>query len=145
MVKIIKKKIGKIPRKIINEKGILIKNLLTKGFTPKQITRKWGYSKQLISYWKYAEIKVERHRKKKLNEDEINEVIKMAEDQSTSIMSSRAIAAAMNVKFKERGQNKTIGKTTICDYLKEYRRKQRQIKKVFGLNEKQKKRKKMNK
>ena len=41
-----------------------------------------------------------------------DEKVKMAENQPTSIMSSRKIAAIMNNKFKERGEKKKIGKRT---------------------------------
>ena len=36
----------------MQQKGILFKNLLASGYTLKQITKKWGYKKQMISYWK---------------------------------------------------------------------------------------------
>ena len=42
--------------------------------------------------------------RKKLNDNEIKEVIKMAENQPTSIMSIRKISALMNEKFKEMGK-----------------------------------------
>ena len=65
-----------------------------------------------------------------MNEKEINELVKMAENKPTSIASSRKLAKYM----KRRGIN--IDKSSICTYLKEKMGRPRKIKHVFSLNDK---------
>ena len=71
-------------------------------------------------------------RRKKLNEKEIDELVKLAENKPTSIASSRKLAKEM----KRRGI--TISKSSICTYLNERLGKPRKIKPVFALNDKNK-------
>ena len=58
-------KTKKIGESKIQQKGIFIKNLLKSGFTPIQITKRWGFKKQMISYWKQ---KIIRKKEKKTKE-----------------------------------------------------------------------------
>ncbi len=134
-----KKKNGRKSLSESNADGRMIKILLAEGFSPKWITKKLGFSKQKISFWKNNEIKEKIIRKTKLEENEINDIIKLAENQTTSNMPSRKIATIVNQKLKNEGKNITIGKSTICRYLNKRLGKPRKIQKVFSLNEKKKK------
>ena len=125
--------------KKIKEEAVLIKKLIDKGYKPAYITNKFGFSKQKISYWKKNDIKYVQKRRKKLPEKYIKEIIRLAENQTTSNMGSRKIASIINKKLKEDGVNMTISRTTICKYLNEGLGKPRKIKKVFSTNRKKKK------
>ena len=124
--------------KKIKEDAVLIKKLIDKGYKPAYITNKFGFSKQKISYWKKNDIKYVQKRRKKLPEKYIKEIIRLAENQTTSNMGSRKIASIINKKLKEDGVNMTISRTTICKYLNEGLGKPRKLKKVFSTNSKKK-------
>ena len=102
MVKKIEKKIKKEKKsekktgKKINEDAILIKKLLDKKIRPIDIANEFNISKQKVNYWKKTEIKTVIHRRKKLDDKDIQEIIKMAENQTTSNMGCRKIPAIMN-------------------------------------------------
>ena len=66
------------------------------------------------------------------------EIISLAENQTTSSMSSRKIAYIMNKKFEEENLDITISKDTVNRYLKEELGKPRKIRKVFHLTKKKK-------
>ena len=117
----------------------LKKTLKKLGFSPSSIARKLKISKQKVNYWLKAEIKTEIKRKTKLDEKEINMLVTIAENQTTSERGSRKLADMMNKKLKEQGKKKTVGKSTICTYLKKRNIKLRKFKRVFALNEVQKK------
>ena len=85
-----------------------------------------------MNYWKKIEFNKPIVRRKKLNEKEIDELVKLAENKQTSIASSRKLAKEM----KRRGI--TISKSSICTYLNERLGKPRKIKPVFALNDKNK-------
>ena len=128
------KKVGKKR----NNDAILIKRLLKEGYRPIDITKKFNISKQKINYWKKTEIKEVIHRRSKLSDDDIREIVKMAENQTTSNMGSRKIAAIMNEKFKREGRNMRVSRTTICKILRNYLGKPRKMKRLFYVNKKKK-------
>ena len=63
----------------------------------------------------------------------------MAENQTTSNMGCRKIAAIMNKKFEKEGKNIRISRTTVAKYLKNHYGAPRKMKKVFSKNDKKKK------
>ena len=99
-----KKKQEKKKGKKINKDAILIKRLLEKKIRQIDIAKKFNISKQKVNYWKKTEIKDAIHRRKKLTDEEIQEIIKLAENKTTSMMGSQKIASIMNKKFKEQGK-----------------------------------------
>ena len=132
------KKSEKKTGKKINEDAILIKKLLDKKIRPIDIANEFNISKQKVNYWKKTEIKTVIHRRKKLDDKDIQEIIKMAENQTTSNMGCRKIAAIMNKKFEEKGKKIRISRTTVAKYLKNYYGTPRKMKKVFTTNDKKK-------
>ena len=133
------KKQEKKKGKKINKDAILIKGLLDKKYRQIDIAKKFNISKQKVNYWKKTEIKDVIHRRKKLTDEEIQEIIKLAENKTTSMMGSRKIASIMNEKFKEQGKKTRISNVTVCKYLNEGLGKPRKIKRVFVTNNKKKK------
>ena len=133
------KKQEKKKGKKINKDAILIKRLLEKKIRQIDIAKKFNISKQKVNYWKKTEIKDVIHRRKKLTDEEIQEIIKLAENKTTSMMGSRKIASIMNEKFKEQGKKTRISNVTVCKYLNEGLGKPRKIKRVFVTNSKKKK------
>ena len=103
--------------KKVNQLGIKIKTLYEAGFRPISIARELKIRKQKVNYWLKTEIK----RKTKLNEEEIQRVVELAENRKTSEMGSRKIESVINNELKKKGI------------------KLRKMKKVFALNEGQKK------
>ena len=93
------------------------------------------------------DFKTEIKRRNKLNEEEVNIIVEMAKDKTTSEMSSRKIANEINNKFEaegridSKGKQFKISKSTICKYLNKQLGKPRKLRKVFALNEKNKKKK----
>ena len=75
----------------------------------------------------------------KLDQEDIDEIIKLAENKTTSEMSCRKIAAIMNKKFEEEGKNTRISRTTVAKYLKNHFGTPRKMKKIFSTNDKKKK------
>ena len=132
------KKQEKKKGKKINKDSILIKRLLEKEIRQIDIAKKFNFSKQKVNYWKKTEIKDVIHRRKKLTDEEIQEIIKLAENKTTSMMGSRKIASIMNEKFKEQGKKTRISNVTVCKYLNEGLGKPRKIKRVFVTNNKKK-------
>ena len=120
--------------KKINEDGVLIKKMIDKGYKPKYITKNFGFKKQKISYWKNTPIKKVIHRRSKLSEEDIKEIIKMAENQTTSSMGCRKIAAIMNLKFEKEGKSIRVNKATVCRILKKHFIKPRKMKRLFCTN-----------
>ena len=106
--------------KKINEDAILIKKLLDKKIRQIDIAKKFNISKQKVYYWKKTNIKTEIHRRLKLNQDDIEQIIKLAENKTTSEMSCRKISSIMNEKFKKEGKKTRISRTTIAKYLKNH-------------------------
>ena len=135
------KKQEKKKGKKINKDAILIKRLLEKKIRQIDIAKKFNISKQKVNYWKKTEIKDVIHRRKKLTDEEIQEIIKLAENKTTSMMGSRKIASIMNEKFKDQGKETRIINVTICKYLNEGLGKPIKIKRVFVADNKKKRRK----
>ena len=61
-----------------------IKELYKSGFTPSQIARKKKISRQKVNYWLKKKIKTEIKRRTKLNKREIQKVIELTENRTTS-------------------------------------------------------------
>ena len=125
--------------KKFNNDEIFIKGLLDSGMKPAEILKTYkkkckslNLNHQKLNYWKKIEFNKPIVRRKKLNEKEIDELVKLAENKPTSIASSRKLAKEM----KRRGI--TISKSSICTYLNERLGKPRKIKPVFALNDKNK-------
>ena len=72
---------------------------------------------------------------KKLNENEINQLIKMAKNKTIAEASSRKLTRDINKMLEERGIS--INKSTTCNYLNNGLGKPRSIRPVFALNDKQ--------
>ena len=125
--------------KKINKRAVLIKELLNLGYTSSQIAKKLKIRKQIVSYWKNTELKTIQYRRKKLDQEDIDKIVKLAENKTTSNMGSIKIASIMNKDFKKKGKGITISKNTVCRYLNEYLGKPRKIRKVFSLTNKKKK------
>ena len=125
--------------KKFNNDEIFIKGLLDSKIKPAEILKKYKekykslkLTYQKLNYWKSIKFNKPIVRKKKLNENEINELVEMAENKTTSIASSRKLAKDM----KRKGL--TISQSSICTYLNERLGKPRKIKPVFSLNDKNK-------
>jgi len=131
--------------KRINNDAIAIKTLLRKGYTQARICRILGLKKQKVSYWANTPITMEIKRRTKLSDEYKDKIVQMAPDKLTSDMSSRKIADKINRDLKEndvrdyKGRLLSIKKTTINRYLKKALGKPRKVRRVFYLNEKQKK------
>ena len=117
--------------KKINEDGVLIKKMIDKEYIPAYITKNFGFKKQKISYWKNTPIKKVIHRRSKLSEKDIQEIIKMAENQTTSNMGCRKIASIMNDKLEKEGKNLKVSKATVAEILKKYYGKPKKMKRLF--------------
>ena len=135
---------------------ITIKGLLDSGISPAKIIKEYKNKKnfkhlklpfQKLYYWKNKDFKTEIKRRTKLNHEEIELIRKMAENKTTTEMSSRKIADKMNKLFESEGRMNAkekkfkIGKSTICKYLINDFGRPRKIRKVFALSEKNKKKK----
>ena len=131
--------------KKINHDAITIKKLLSKGYTQARICRMLGLKKQKVSYWAQTPIKYEVKRITKLDEKYKKRIVELAEDKLTSDMGYRKIAEIINKELKEdnirdsKGKIMTIEKTAVNKYLKSALGKPRKVRRVFYLNEMQKK------
>ena len=140
--------------KKIDVAKITIKGLLDSGVIPSEIIKEYKNKAefrhlkltfQKLYYWANHDFKTEIKRRNKLNEEEVNIIVEMAKDKTTSEMSSRKIANEINNKFEAEGRMNAngkqfkIGKSTICKYLNKQLGKPRKLRKVFALNEKNKK------
>ena len=83
-------------------------------------------------------IKMEQKRKRKLGDKYIKEIISLAENKTTSSMSSNKISNIINKKLKEDGTNLSITKMTVCRILNKELGNPRKIKRVFYLSKKNK-------
>ena len=119
-----------------NQIAATIKTLYQNHMKPITIARKLKISRQSVNYWIKTPIEMEQKRRKKLDEKYRKEIISLAENQTTSSMSSRKIAYIMNKKFEEENLDITISKDTVNRYLKEELGKPRKIRKVFHLTKK---------
>ena len=99
------------------EDAILIKRLIDKGMKTCLISKKYGIKKQKVTYWKNREIQNVINRRSKLTNDDIQYMIKLAENRTISYMSSRKITLLMNKKFKKEARNLAISHMTTCRIL----------------------------
>ena len=104
--------------KKFNQIAATIKTLYLNHIKPISIARKLKISKQRVNYWLKTPIKMEQKRRKKLNEIYRKQIVSLAENQTTSSMSSRKIAYIMNEKFKNNNLKLSISKDTVNRYLK---------------------------
>ena len=116
--------------KKVNQDGIRIKTLKKLGLSPSNIEKKLKISKQKVNYWLKTEIKTEIKRKTKLDDIEIDRVVDLAKNKTTSNMGSRKIAEIINEELKTK--RKIISKSSICNYLNKRKMKPRKI--LFQLN-----------
>ena len=128
--------------KKVNDTAITIKYLLKQGMQPIKISRLLKISKQKVNYWKKTEIKYTQTRRKKLQPELIQKICNLAENKTTSEVSSRKIANIINEELKKTYDNSkekkiTITHPTICKYLNE-NMVIRKIRKAFYLNRQQK-------
>ena len=77
--------------KKLNELGVTIKKLLDQGFSQIWIARKLKIRRQKVNYWAKNPIKTEQKRRRKLGDKYIKEIISLAENKTTSSMSSNKI------------------------------------------------------
>ena len=124
--------------KKLNELGVTIKKLLDQGFSQIWIARKLKIRRQKVNYWAKNPIKTEQKRKRKLGDKYIKEIISLAENKTTSSMSSNKISNIINKKLKENGTNLSITKMTVCRILNKELGKPMKIKRVFYLSKKNK-------
>ena len=108
--------------KKFNNDEIFIKGLLDSGMKPSEIMTKYKskcralkITFQKLNYWKKIQFNKKIVRRKKLNENEINQLIQMAENKTTAEASSRKLTKDINEKLKERVIS--IDKSTVCTYL----------------------------
>ena len=125
--------------KKMNELAVTIKKLLEQGFSQTWIARKLNIRRQKVNYWAKNPIKSEQKRRRKLGDKYIKEIISLAENKTTSSMSSNKISNIINKKLKEDGTNLSITKMTVCRILNKELGKPRKIKRVFYLSKKNKK------
>lgn len=131
--------------KKINSDAIAIKTLLDKGYTQARICRLLGLKKQKVSYWANTPIKMDIKRRTKLNEQYKKKIVDLAKDKLTSDMGARKIADIINKDLKEnnvrdtKGNILSIEKTAVNRYLKNALGRPRKVRRVFYLNDKQKK------
>ena len=129
--------------KKINKDSIAIKSLLNKGLKPIQVANLLGLSRQKVNYWKKNEIKTTQTRRKKLDAPFIQKIRELAENKTTSEMSSRKIASMINEDLKANNifdKNKKpikISHVTACSYLNQLLGRPRRIRKVFYLTKEQ--------
>ena len=122
---------------------ILIKILLNKGLSQSDITKILNISKQKVNYWTKTEIKTSSVHRRKLPEEYMKKIIDLAQNQTTSAMSSRKICAIINAELEAKNildcHNKPleIHRSTVCAYLKEYYGKPKKIRKTFFLSQEQ--------
>ena len=124
--------------KKLNELGVTIKKLLDQGFSQIWIARKLKIRRQKVNYWAKNPIKTEQKRKRKLGDKYIKEIISLAENKTTSSMSSNKISNIINKKLKEDGTNLSITKMTVCRILNKELGKPMKIKRFFYLSKKNK-------
>ena len=124
--------------KKMNELAVTIKKLLEQGFSQTWIARKLNIRRQKVNYWAKNPIKSEQKRRRKLGDKYIKEIISLAENKTTSSMSSNKISNIINKKLKEDGTNLSITKMTVCRILNKELGKPRKIKRVFYLSKKNK-------
>ena len=124
--------------KKLNELGVTIKKLLAQGFSQIWIARQLKIRRQKVNYWAKNPIKTEQKRRRKLEDKYIKEIVTLAENKTTSSMSSNKIANIINKKLKEDGLNLSVTKMTVCRILNKELGKPRKIKRVFYLSKKNK-------
>ena len=131
--------------KKINRDAIAIKTLLDKGYTQARICRLLGLKKQKVSYWANTPIKTEIKRRTQLNEQYKKKIVDLAKDKLTSDMGARKIADIINKELEEnnvrdtKGNILSIEKTAVNRYLQNALGRPRKVRRVFYLNDKQKK------
>ena len=123
---------NKIDKKHDKDKRNAAMTLLKQGKSQKWIANQLDVSRQNVSYWANHPI-APRKRTTKLNEKEIDEIVKLAVDKTTGEIGSRTIASIMNEKFKKEGKNVKTCKSSVNNYLKKRGIKLRKIKKIFAL------------
>ena len=130
--------------KKINEDALAIRRLKSRGVKQAEIARLLGVTRQKVSYWVNKDVTNYKKRKKKFSQFYVDKIVKLARNKTTSTMSCRKIARIINTSFSKRnimqnGKPLNISFKTVSNYLKEVYGKPKKIRKVFYLNESQKK------
>ena len=121
----------------------LIKILLNKGLTQSDITKILNLSKQKVNYWAKTDIKTTTIHRRKLPEEYMKRILELAQNQTTSAMSSRKICAIINAELEAKNildsKNRPleIHRSTVCSYLHDFYGKPKKIRKAFFLNQEQ--------
>ena len=79
--------------------------LLKQNESPIKITRKYGFSKQLVSYyrWKLKNNIVNKGtRKKKISDEDLKYIIDLSKNKTTSFMGARRIARIINARLAKK-------------------------------------------
>ena len=123
--------------KKLNKHAIIIKELLSKGWSQKKVAAFLKLSKQKVNYWASHEIKTSQNRKMKQKEIYIQRIIKLAKNKPTSAMSCRKISRMINNVLQRKGEtdskDKIISITykTMSNILKKHYGRPKKIRKVF--------------
>ena len=130
--------------KQLNEDALDIRTLKSRGVKQAEIARLLGVTRQKVSYWVNKDVTNYKKRKKKFSQFYVDKIVKLARNKTTSTMSCRKIARIINTSFSKRnimqnGKPLNISFKTVSNYLKEVYGKPKKIRKVFYLNESQKK------
>ena len=131
--------------KKLNSDGLMIKELIKKGYKQCEISRILDIKKEKVSYWARHDLRTSQKKCKKLKEIYIKTIQRWANNKVTSSMSSRKIATKINSVLSKRNEVDKNGKpitvhfTTVNNYLKQYFGKPRKIRKVFFMSEENKK------
>ena len=129
--------------KKLNRDAFLIKILLDKGLKQTDITKILNISKQKVNYWAKTDIKTTRKRRRKIPEEYFQKILALAQNQTTSAMSSRKICSIINAELEQKNildchsKPLEIHRSTVCAYLKEFYGKPKKIRKAFFLNQEQ--------
>ena len=123
--------------KKLNKHAIIIKELLSKGWSQKKVAAFLKLSKQKVNYWASHEIKTSQNRKMKQKEIYIQRIIKLAKNKPTSAMSCRKISRMINNVLQRKGETDSKGKImsitykTVSNILKKHYGRPKKIRKVF--------------
>ena len=73
-------------------------------------------NKQKVNYLTHHPVKSKQKRRRKLEDKYINNIIRVAENKTTSSMSSSRIANIINNQIKEDGKNTSIPKAIFAEF-----------------------------
>ena len=103
--------------KKLNQFGVTVKSLLQRGYSHIWIARKLKVKRQKVNYWAKHPIKTKQKRRRKLEEKYIKKIIDLAENKTTSMMSSSRITRLINKELLKDGKKCSIHKVIVCSFL----------------------------